>query len=411
MHVEIFNKAEPGLDAALRPLLIAQCQQLGIVLTFSPNAAQAGERRIVLVFAQHGSKWSAAEESGFEAMLGQGVMVLPVVHDPPAAQGLPKAFSVFNAFVMSFFGSAWVECLVDEILSMVWLHRRTPKVFISYKRTDSGAIAAQLYDRLSHLGYETFFDEASVPRGADFQRELKWWLNDADLLVVLASPRFPLSTWCMEEVSFCQQRFVGVVLVQWPEAIYTGAQRIRFPDVDTGSARPVIIERTQPNQMLTLLPQEFAGDPPVQAGAADPNLPERELTDAGLSRVLKLCASQRTVGIRQRLDNLIPLAHSLLPGAIAVGGAFSPADLAYQDARGLAFVRVLPFRPRPEHIRQACIDGVQHGQVGGCFYAENDPLDPRAAALRWLTNAERKRDPMLSDGWIWASAGGKLWLP
>jgi hypothetical protein len=124
---------------------------------------------------------------------------------------------------------------------------------------------------------------------------------------------------------------------------------------------------------------------------------------------MKLCATQRTVGIQQRLNNLIPLARRLLPGATPVGGSFSPADLAY-SAHGIkSFVRVLPFRPRPENIREACIDGVDYGEIAGCFYAENDPYDPRAQALRWLTNGKRKPDSSLSDGWIWASVGAKLW--
>lgn len=409
MHIGIFNQTALDLDTTLKPALVAQCQRLGLALTFGPTSAQTGERQIALVFAKQDSRWNELEEKGFKTLLAEGVMLLAVIPDPPAAQGLPKALSHLNAFVMSFFGDAWVECLVDEILGMVWAHRRTPKVFISYKRTDSGPIAAQLYDRLSRLGYETFFDEASVPRAADFQRELKWWLNDADLLLVLASPRFPSSTWCMEEVSFCQQRFIGVAVVQWPDAIYSGESRIRFPGVEPGAIRPMIVERAQPKQIVTLAPEDFADDPLTSRGVSDLNLPERELTAAGMSRVLKLCASQRSVGIQQRLDNLIPLARRLLPGATPVGGAFGPADLAYQDGSGPAFVRVLPFRPRPEHIRQACIDGVKHGQVGGCFYAENDPDDPRAEALRWLANAKRKLDPKLSDGWVWASLGAKLW--
>src|SRR5262249_18049481 len=163
--------------------------------------------------------------------------------------------------------------------------RRVPKVFISYKRTDSAPIAGQLYDRFNHLGYETFLDEASVPRAADFQRELKWWLNDADLLVVLASPCFTLSKWCMEEVSFCQQRVIGVALIQWPEAIYEGAARIPFPGVGAASKPPVIIDRAQPGQMLTLLPGDFAGGA-VLAGE-DPKLAERELTQDGVSKILK----------------------------------------------------------------------------------------------------------------------------
>ncbi len=407
MHVEIHSKTGNNVVAAAMQHITRQCQRVGVNVTFSPAQPPKGERRIALIFAATDSTWSPAEEAWFRTLLDGGVIVLPVVQDPPTAQFLPKSVSHINAFVMDFFGAVWAECLADEILSKVWLQRRVPKVFISYKRTDSAPIAGQLYDRLNHLGYETFLDEASVPRAADFQRELKWWLNDADLLIVLASPRFTLSKWCMEEVSFCQQRFIGVAVIQWPQAIYEGAARIPFPDMGAASKPPIIIDRAQPGQMLTLLPEDFAGD--SVRGSADPTLPERELTQDGLSKVLKLCATQRTVGIKQRLDDLIPCAQRLLNGATPVAGGFNPADLTYVNEGVRSFVRVLPFRPRPEDIRQACIDGVSYGTVAGCFYSENDENDPRAKALRWLANAKRKESAELSDGWLWPSLGGKLW--
>jgi hypothetical protein len=406
MHIDIYSKVAAKTVSKARERIVTQCRRVGVTVTFSPARPHAGERRVALVFAGPGGKWSTAEEKSLQALLKRGAIMMPVVLDPKAAQFLPKSLSHLNAFVMDFFKEAWADCLADEILSRVWLHRRTPKVFISYKRIDSAPIAGQLYDRLNHLGYETFLDEATMPRAVDFQRELKWWLNNADLLIVLASPRFPQSRWCMEEVSFCQQRFIGVAVVQWPQAIYEGPRRIPFPGVGAGWRQPEIIRRAQSAQKLTLLPEDFAGAP-IRRNA-NPKLPERELTPEGLGKILTLCATQRTVGIRQRLNNLIPLARHLLR-ATPVAGAFNPADLACVNAGSTqSFVRVLPFRPRPENIRQACVDGVAYGRLAGCFYAENDPRDPRAQALLWLANGKRKPNKKLSDGWLWASVGARL---
>ncbi len=143
----------------------------------------------------------------------------------------------------------------------------------------------------------------------------------------------------------------------------------------------------------------------IRARRRDPKLPTRELTAEALARVVALCARQRTVGIRQRLDNLIPLARRVLPGAVPVTGTSSPGDLTFSDAKGQSsFIRVVPFRPRAETIWQACGDGAKHG-VSGCFYAENDPNDMRARALRWLANGKRPTDPARSDGWVWACFG------
>lgn len=402
MLVDIYAKKAEALTVPFKNRLSEQCARIGVTLTFGPGASSSSHRRIALVFAEKGSVWSAQDELNFKKLLADGVTVLPVIPDAPSAKYLPPALSHINAFVKRSYGNAWGECLADEVLSLSWLRRRMPKVFISYKRLDSGRIASQLYDRLNRLGYETFLDEASVPRGADFQRELKWWLNDADLLVVLASPRFPWSRWCMEEVTFCQQRFIGVAAIQWPDEIYADPPRLRFPQVGAQSIRPVIIKAAMSDQVLTLRPTDFRGLP----RSGDPDLPSRELTRGALDRVVAMCARQRTIAIRQRLEELIPLAQRMLPAAEAV--ADSLGDLTFEDQQsGPSFVRVLPFRPRPENIHEACVEGAGRG-VAGCFYAENDPHDPRAEALRWLANAKRKTSASLSEGRVWACCGGVL---
>lgn len=406
MRVAIYGQADTGVIKTFKQRLTQQGRRLGIAVTFGSAAAKRDESRIAVIFASAGSTWSPGDERSFRALLARGVVMLSVVPDAPAARFLPSAVSHLNAFIMNMFGDAWAECLADEIISMMWLHRRTPRVFISYKRTDSGPIASQLYERFSRLGYDVFFDEASVQRGADFQRELMWWLNDADLLVVLCSPNFPSSNWCMQEVTFCQKRYIGLAVIEWPTEVYEG--RIAFPGVNRATRKPVILKAPGPDQLLTLQPRDFAGMPAKRGRRKDLKLETRELTSVALSRVVAWCARQRTVGIRQRLDNLVPLARRVLPGATAAAGARGPGDLIFQDATGTsAFVRVIPFRPRAETIWQACADGVKHG-VSGCFYEENDPNDPRALALRWLANGKRPLDPSRSDGRIWACIGDQL---
>lgn len=409
MKVEILSRnANDGIPA-FEQLLREQCERLGIVPKLRRGVSVRGgsRRRIVIVFIDRSNRWPR-HEATFERLLEAGVAVLPVVADPRSARYMPRSLSHINAFVKRFFARAWSACLVDEVLSMLWLRRRTPKVFISYKRIDSGPIASQLYDRFSRLGYETFLDEASVQRGADFQRELKWWLNDADLLVVLASPRFPLSKWCMEEVSFCQQRHIGIAAIEWPDEIYGKRPGLRFPQVRPSTPKPAIVGRTMPDQEFMLRRADFVGVPAAVAAGANPQLPTRELSDNALDRLIAHCARQRTISIQQRLEELIPLARRVLPASGRVVHAGDFGDLAFRDRRGKqSFVRVLPFRPRPENIHDACAVGVGY-YAAGCFYEENDPQDPRARALRWLGNGIRRPSTKLSESRIWATCGGFL---
>src|SRR5262245_65208479 len=120
MHIEIFSKAAPRVITAATTQIRAQCNRVGVIVNFSPTPPANHERRIALVFVGDGSTWSASEEKSFKSLLDDGVIVLPIVEDPPTAQFLPKSLSHMNAFVMDFFGNAWAECLADEILGKVW---------------------------------------------------------------------------------------------------------------------------------------------------------------------------------------------------------------------------------------------------------------------------------------------------
>lgn len=410
MHIEIHESATTaGLAAAFTSVLTAQCQRLAVGLkVWRGGAAASAKDHIALVFAQRGSTWTSKQNRTFEQLVNDGIRVLPVISNPPAARFLPEPLAPVNAFIRHPFGAQWPASLADEVLSMAWLRRRTRKVFISYRRIDSECVASQLYDRLNHLGYETFLDEASVRRGMDVQRELKWWLNDADLLLVLASPRFPLSKWCMDELTFCQQRFIGVAAIQWPKEIYGGQPRLPFPQIRPKTRAPVITQATMPDQQLLLKPKDFQGLSGNWRRVKHVELPGRELTPAALDRVIALCARQRAVAIRQRMDDLVPLARSILSASGAVVQATGLGDLDVRDPNGQrTFVRVLPFRPQPESLQQSCTDAAGYGEAG-CFYAENDPYDARAEALRWLTKGQRLAGAGTPTCRLWACCGGVL---
>jgi hypothetical protein len=409
VRVEIYGERFSSDVAEFKERLAVLCSRVGVTLNWGRNDVpkSADKRRVAVVFAAKNAVWTDQEDARFKHLIKSGAGILPVIADAPTAKYLPQTLSPFNAFLRKSYGIAWPDCLADEVLSMAWLRRRTPKVFISYKRSDSAPIAAQLYDQLNRLGYDTFFDEATIERGADFQRELKWWLNDADLLIVLASPRFPDSKWCMEEVTFCQQRFIGIAAVEWPDEIYSEGARLKFPAVRRNKKKPVVLGATMPDQGLKLRPRDFAGMGATWAKDRNPDLPSRPLTRNALARVLAACARQRTVAIRQRLEDLIPLARSVLPVKGAVKNASSFGDLIVGDRGGKgSFVRVLPFRPRPEDLRQTCGDAVGYGEAG-CLYAENDPYDSRAEAIRWLANGRRASGAM-SKSFVWACCGGLI---
>jgi TIR domain len=404
MRIDIYDS--PGSESdRYRAALSKQCASLGIQLDFGPPQPLT-PATLTVVFANGRSQWTDAVEQSLDRLVGASALVLPIIETGPDAQYLPKAVGKINAFKKGDTGAtAWADSLVDETLSMAWLRRRTRKVFISYRRIDSEPIANQIFTRFNKLGYEVFLDDATIKRGVDFQQELKWWLNDADLLLALCSPRLADSEWCKEELIFAQSHSIGIAALAWPPRVYEQSNTIPFAG-KTCWPKQVPLELTMEDQQMTLGWNDFAGDPIVPG--TDPKLPERELTPQALERLVDLCARNRTASIRARIDNLLPLAKETLKarGASDIKQVFG--DLTYKDADDRqCFLRVLPFRPQPEHVFSAYNSGGQ-AHLAACAYPECEPKDARAKALRWFAEKRGISGGGAANAAVWAFCGDKL---
>jgi len=67
-----------------------------------------------------------------------------------------------------------------------------PKIIVSYRRSDTQAIAGRIYDRLSaHYGDESvFMDIDKIPVGTDFRQYIRNELRQADVLLAIIGPRW-----------------------------------------------------------------------------------------------------------------------------------------------------------------------------------------------------------------------------
>lgn len=109
-----------------------------------------------------------------------------------------------------------VDSIVNVALEELRLLRKKRRVFISYKRSDSAAVANQLYDVLSRQQFDVFLDTYSIRGAADFQAELHHRITDCDVLIQLNSQGFKDSKWCEEEITEANARRVGVLQINWP---------------------------------------------------------------------------------------------------------------------------------------------------------------------------------------------------
>lgn len=393
MRIEVHGGLQ-GDRAVFEKALAAQCDELGIALDLvKPSSGALTTPPATLVaFPKSGQAWTAAEKGDFGTIAPGRSGVLPVIVSAVDAGMLPDALKAFNAFQTGLWGAAWADGLVDEVLSHSWQHRRERRVFISYKRSESGRVAKQLFEALSYHGYVPFLDDVSIPKGDDFQHELKWWLNDADAILLLLTPGFANSQWCMQEVNFARGSSVGLLGIEWPDSDFPTPARA--PDS--------VATSIDSDQRLQLQDADFAGD-------ARRSHATRELSEAGLLRVIVHCARQRALAIRQRLDDLVPLATELLaPSAAMRPVAGMAGDFTFSDSSGSDYyVRIVPFRPDPRCMHET-FQAASGQRYVGCLYGEFDVHDPRATALKWLAQCQREGKAPNHELRLWACLGDKV---
>ena len=97
------------------------------------------------------------------------------------------------------------------------LLRENRKLFISYRRTDSSAVANQLFDAFVRNNYDVFLDTYSINPAKNFQEELHHRMTDCDVLIQLYTNDFKNSKWCNEEIISANQKQIGVVEIIWPD--------------------------------------------------------------------------------------------------------------------------------------------------------------------------------------------------
>lgn len=304
--------------------------------------------------------------------LAAEIPVIPVLDSTvDANRKLPAILQPFNAFAL---GQGNYQALVDEVLSRIWLARTSRKLFISYKRSDSHGVAHALRDLLTAKGFEVFLDDATIPPGKDFQRELMWWLNDADCVLLLASPGFTSSPWVMKEIQFATITSVGLLSVVWQKSGGVGTD-------------PALLSSLMGDQLFFLESTDLVG-----AGAAS------TLTDAATVRLLERLAEVRARLVQRRLLNLLSYLQENLvrPGyTLEQGDRLGDFDLKKDGASDSSYVRVLPFRPTVEAIDELRRDlsGLTPPPSRAfLFYQENDANDRRLAALRWLLEPIRDKE-------------------
>ena len=96
-----------------------------------------------------------------------------------------------------------------------------PRIFISYARSDSAALAEELVAGLELAGFEPYLDRHDIAAAEDWQARLGGLIQSADTVVFILSPAAVKSTRCAWEVERAVElgkRLIPVQAMPVPEA-------------------------------------------------------------------------------------------------------------------------------------------------------------------------------------------------
>lgn len=112
--------------------------------------------------------------------------------------------------------SGSIREIIPAVMSRADITSEVTRIFVSYRRLETLPVALQLFDRLTHEGFDVFLDRFSIPPGYDFQRRLNQELEDKSMVILLESSSLKDSKWTQHEIDFAKRFRLGLACVRMP---------------------------------------------------------------------------------------------------------------------------------------------------------------------------------------------------
>ena len=259
--------------------------------------------------------------------------------------------------------------IADHVLTAAEVAVSDRRAFISYRRTESQAMANQLHMALIRANFDVFLDIVDVPLTSHFQNVLLEELAQKAMVVVIDSPTYQKSKWCMEEMHFAEKHRLGVFVLR---GCHTKRPFSRLP--------------------MALDPPTFELDQQDYRKFPD-NAADRELSGGVLEQVMlqiKL-EHQRAFVARKReaLANLL----SCLDDAGLDYQEGEDGLVHVEDVKGkqVAFsIRLTPRRPQLNDVH-ACSVRRGHGAQGVVVGLMEGLQKNNQTLFNWLSNSTKIR--------------------
>lgn len=139
--------------------------------------------------------------------------ILPQTAQTRTAMLLPPPLNAINAV---FWDGSVEEAL--PALFQVGGVTAAPRIFISYRQSDTATAAIQLFDALSHDGFDVFLDHFWIAPGVDFQARLRQELGDKAMVLLLESTNLASSPWVALEIAEAKACGLGLIALNFAGA-------------------------------------------------------------------------------------------------------------------------------------------------------------------------------------------------
>ncbi|KKB51179.1 hypothetical protein HMPREF1212_01909 [Parabacteroides sp. HGS0025] len=207
-------------------------------------------------------------------LIDNGDAVFPIYFGEKFENEVPKVIHIMN-------GKRYIvddhEKYINYAFESMKLLRENRKLFISYRRTDSSAVANQLFDAFVKSNYDVFLDTYSINPAKNFQEELHHRMTDCDVLIQLYTNDFKNSEWCNEEITSANQKQIGVVELVWPDC---------KPDIHNLLCEPVQLSEE------LFINKNFHNE-------------DCRLTEESIINIIHIVESVRARNLAARQDNLV----------------------------------------------------------------------------------------------------------
>lgn len=211
------NKKESTCDSQLagpkcRAIHNVKCRKYYVRLYSNTTSDQVGgsPNRFDQIVASRGSS-------------GPWTVITAMAKSPPGqdlfrtmSEGFPKE-ATWEQLNAAIWDQEPTE-LIPFLMARIGLVSPAKRVFISYIRSETAALADQLFFSLTESGFEVFLDRCSVPKAVLFQEYLLQDLDDKAVVVLLYSQGVAAgkSVWVEKELSHVAAHRHGLLLVKVP---------------------------------------------------------------------------------------------------------------------------------------------------------------------------------------------------